>query len=113
VAPFGLPTNKDNHLHHFQTHGVCGVDENMSNETRGTPLHSEGSKGETELRKVKEGIGEVKVQLHSFLSLPLQMSDQPNTPAALPPDNVPLVLIEQEMQRWFWPFWRKVISMPL
>ena len=33
----------------------------MSNETRGTPLHSEGSKDETVLRKVKEDIGEVEV----------------------------------------------------
>jgi hypothetical protein len=72
------------------------VDGETSNETRGTPLHNEGSKGKTTLRKVKEDKGEVKVQLHSFLSLALEMSDQPNTPAVLPSGNVPLVLTEQE-----------------
>lgn len=42
-------------------HWVCGVDGKSSTETRGTPLHIEGSKGETALRKVKEDIGEMEV----------------------------------------------------
>jgi len=69
------------------------VDGKTSNETRGTPLQSEGRKGETALRKVKEDIREAKVHLHTFLSLALELSDQPNTAAALPPDNVLMVLI--------------------